>query len=154
MAWDFGASPRVATDAPEEVIESYEFANIGSGDESVTRIRCARTEELWERMDGDYTEQYGSSWFLHIFPNVGFFSLKAEPQGTEVVAGRPAYELVDVEDLGPDKGTERRYWLDKEPLWPLQWELESDGHIIRGIVEDVNGEVEIRPLSEGGGCAQ
>lgn len=168
MAWDFGASPHLEADAPTEVIESYEFINVGTDDEKVARIRCAKTGKLWERLQGDYTEQYGMSWFVPFFPRVDFLSLEAEPQDTEVIGGRLAYKLTEVEDFGPAKGTERRYWLDKETLWPLQWEFELDGetvralgwdyegggYIIRGTVEEVDGEVNIRLLTAGGSCAE
>jgi hypothetical protein len=168
MAWDFGASPHLDADAPTEVIESYEFTNVGTDNEEVTRIRCAKTGKLWERLQGEYTEQYLASWFLPFFPRVDFLSFEAEPQDTEVIGGRPAYKLAEIEDFGPAKGKERRYWLDKETLWPLQWEFEFDGetaralgwdyeggsYIVRGTVEEVNGEVDIRRLSAGVSCAE
>jgi hypothetical protein len=160
MAWDFGVSPHSAADAPEEVVEFYDFTNVGTEDEKVTRTRCEKTGEIWTRYQGDYTEQHGLSWFLHIFPNSPFtISVQAEPQGVEVVGGRPAYKLVQVEDFGPSKGSESHLWLDKETFWPLQWESELDGksavalgwdyegrgYIIRGAVEEMNGDVDVQP---------
>jgi hypothetical protein len=166
MAWDFGSSPHYAVDAPQEVIESYDFANGGSEDEKVTRIRCERTNGTWSRYLSDYTEQYALDWFLHIVPNVEFSSLSAEPREIETVQGRSAYKLIEVSDFGLGRGTERRYWLDKETLWPLQWEFEIDGdsarslgweyqghgYIVRGTVEEINTEINIPLLSEGTNC--
>jgi hypothetical protein len=169
MAWDFGTSPHYAVDAPQQVIESYDFTNGGTEDEKVTRIRCERTKGSWSRYLSDYTEQYGLDWFLHIFPNFPFtISIQAEPRGVQAIGGRPAYELAQVEDSGPAKGGEMRLWLDKETLWPLQWEFEIDedsarslgwdyrnrGYTVRGSVEQVNAQIEIPLLHEGVSCGE
>jgi hypothetical protein len=169
LADDVGVRPHLAADAPDEVVESYDFTNVGAEDEKVTRIRCERTGQTWVRREGDYTEQYALDWPFHIFPNSPLtVGAEAHPQGVEVIDGRPAYLLTQVETIGPGKSAQSRLWLDKGTLWPLQWESEIDaetardlhwdyqgrGYTIRGTVEEVNGEVDIPSLSESISCGQ
>ena len=155
MVDDLGSRPHLAADAPDQVIESYDFTNAGTDDEKVTRTRCERTGHMWVRRETDYTEQYALDWPFHIFPNAPpTVGVEAQLHGVETIGGRTAYKVVSVEEYGPRKGSESPLWLDKETFWPLQWEFASGTDIIRGTVEEVNGEVDIRSVSGGASCRE
>lgn len=142
------ATPSRETPA-DETIDLYELT--GAGGEKVILTQWERQGEQWTCQRGDAGGNYVWGTWLHFYPDLAF--VNAEPAGTDVVEGRPAYRLRGLQGSDGWFGDLVSYWQDVETVLPSQYEYrksgpgwgDEEGNTQRFTILEVNGEVDIQP---------
>lgn len=145
------ADPSSANPPADEAIELYESTNADTDAENTVLTRWERQGTQWNCQRG--AAGAGPVWaaMSHFYPDVGF--VYAQPMGTEVIEGRPAYKLRAAAVSHGWFGQPELYWLDTETLLPIQYEYrktgpewaDEEGNTLRFTILEVNGKVDIQP---------
>jgi hypothetical protein len=133
-----------------EIVDLFESQ--ATDGESVMLTRWQREDSAWSCQHGDAGMEQALAWPLFT-PDVAF--IHAIPSGTEVINGRSAYKLKPPENSESIWGTPLFYWIDEDSLLPLAFEYQPEnGNILRFVLEEVNGQVDIAPPNTDVACSE